>query len=140
MAAERVRTDPDPNGLASMLAELLRQNLERDPGRLTLIETRESSYAIKAHDIGLSITLRVGEGRIEVANGTAPIPADIRIRADAATLLEFSSVPLRFGQPDVFAKAGRDAIGKVLSGRMKVKGMLVHPLKLGRLNRLLSVN
>jgi hypothetical protein len=37
-------------------------------------------------------------------------------------------------------KEGREVTKKLLTGQLKVKGLLMHPLKLARLNKLLSVN
>lgn len=132
-----MRTQEDANGLAAMMAELIRQNLQRDPARVRLLD-KPATYSISAHDIGLAVTLRTGGGRLEVTNGKASPPAEVRVRADAATLLEFSSVPLRLGQPDLFTRPGREAVGKLLRGRMTVKGLARHPGKVARLNRLLS--
>jgi hypothetical protein len=39
----------------------------------------------------------------------------------------------------VFDADGRAAIGRVLRGHVRVSGMLRHPLRLSRFNRLLSV-
>ena len=134
-----VTVEDDANGLAAMLSELIRQNLQRDPARRKLLE-RDGTYTIVAHDIGLTVSLRTGHGRLEVTNGRLEPRAAVRIRADAATLLAFSAVPLRLGQPDVLTREGRSAVGKLFSGRIKVKGLARHPGMLARLNRLLSAN
>jgi hypothetical protein len=50
-----------------------------------------------------------------------------------------SSVPLRWGLPDVRTREGREVNRKLMKGQLKVKGMLAHPGKLARLNKLMSV-
>ena len=64
---------------------------------------------------------------------------DVKVTTDSETLMGLSSVPLKFGLPDVMSKAGREVNRKLLEGKLKVKGLLLHPVKLGRLNKLLSV-
>jgi hypothetical protein len=61
------------------------------------------------------------------------------VESDADTLVGLSSVPLKFGLPDIGTKEGREVNGKLLRRRLRVKGLLLHPGKLARLNKLLSV-
>jgi hypothetical protein len=61
------------------------------------------------------------------------------VETDAETLVGLSSVPLRFGLPDVTTKEGREVNRKLLKRRLRVRGLLVHPGRLARLNKLLSV-
>ena len=53
--------------------------------------------------------------------------------------MALTSVPLRFGLPDATTAEGRAVVLKMLRGELRVKGMVAHPILLGRLNRLLSV-
>jgi hypothetical protein len=73
-----------------------------------------------------------------VANGLRGRP-DLVVRAPSETLIELSSVPLRFGLPDSMTKEGRAVNMKLLRGEIRVKGMFAHLGKLARLNKLLSV-
>jgi hypothetical protein len=50
-----------------------------------------------------------------------------------------SSVPLRFGIPDPTTKEGREVNRKVITRQLRVKGLLRHPRKLARLNKLMAV-
>jgi hypothetical protein len=94
---------------------------------------------ITAPDVGVSITLQIAPGRVGVANGLQGKP-HLLVQSDSDTLIELSSVPLRFGLPDNMTKEGRAVTGSLLKGRIKVKGMTRHLGKLARLNELLSVN
>jgi hypothetical protein len=126
----------EPSGLASMVGGLIDQNLERDPSRLRLL--RSSSATITVPDAGVAITVRTSPGEVEVHDG-ADLDAQLAITADAERLLALTSAPLRFGLPDVFDARGRAVLGDVLSGRVRIRGLLSHPRRLARLSSLLSV-
>jgi hypothetical protein len=130
-------TDADPNGLAEMIGGLIEGNLVAHPERETLL--KPAVIAITAPDAEVSITLQIAPGRVAVSNGVRGKP-DLRVTAPSDTLIELSSVPLRFGLPDNMTKGGREVTGKLMKGKIKVKGIARAPAKLARLNKLLSVN
>lgn len=127
--------DAEPNGLASMLGTLIEQNLARDPGRRRLL--RPAAVALTATDADVAVTLRIGPGGVEVANGADPHP-HLEVRTDSHRLLDLAGVPLRLGLPDVLTVPGREVTRALLTGRLRVRGLLRHPTRLMRLNRLLS--
>jgi hypothetical protein len=61
------------------------------------------------------------------------------IAAEAYDLIELAGAPLRFGFPDAFHPRGRAVIHRIASRRVRVSGMLRHPIRLSRFTRLLSV-
>ena len=126
----------EPSGLASIVGGLIDQNLARDPSRRRLL--RPSSATITVPDAGVAITVRTGPGAVEVRDGVDP-DAQLAITADAERLLALTSAPLRFGLPDVFDARGRAVLGDVLSRRVRIRGLLLHPRQLARLSSLLSV-
>jgi hypothetical protein len=129
--------DEEPNGLASMLGGLIEANLAGHPERETLLAKR-ASYAIEAPDAGVEVSIRLSAGRVQIRNGIAGKP-DVLVRTDSENLIGLSSVPLKFGLPDAMTKEGRAVNRKLFKGELKVKGLLTHPAKLARLNKLLSV-
>ena len=129
--------DAEPNGLAAMIGGLIEANLAQHPGRERLL-ARRSTFAIVATDVDVAVSIRLGSGGVEVRNGVVGRP-DVLIETDSDTLLALSSVPLRLGLPDVMRPEGRAVNRKLLRGELKVKGLVVHPGKLARLNKLLSV-
>jgi hypothetical protein len=137
MAAKVEYTDADPNGLAEMIGGLIEGNLAAHPERQTLL--KPAVIAITAPDAEVSITLQIAPGRVAVSNGVRGKP-DLRVTAPSDTLIELSSVPLRFGLPDNMTKGGREVTGKLMKRKIKVKGIVRAPAKLARLNKLLSVN
>jgi hypothetical protein len=129
--------DPEPNGLASMLGGLIEGNLAAHPERQKLL-ARRATYSIAAPDVDVAISIRLTPGKVTVRNGVVGRP-DVQVITDSETLVGLSSVPLKFGLPDVMTKEGREVNKKLLRGRLKVKGLWLHPGKLARLNKLLSV-
>lgn len=128
--------EQEPSGLASMLGGLIEANLQEDPGRADLL--RPGVVGIVAEDAGVAVTIRLAPGRVTVADGLVGRP-QLLIRTDGETLTELSTVALRLGLPDALSPDGRAVLGKLRSGRLRVRGMLRHPVLLSRLNRLLSI-
>jgi hypothetical protein len=129
--------DAEPNGLAAMLGGIMEGNLASHPERQRLL-TDVSTYGIRAPDVAVAVSIRLAPGKITVRNGIVGNP-DILVQADSETLVGLSSVPLKFGLPDIGTREGREINKKLLRGRLKVKGLFLHPRKLARLNKLLSV-
>ncbi len=130
--------DAEPSGLAEMLADLLEANLagRRDLARLI----RPGVVELRAIDAEVTVTVRTRPGSIEIANGRAGRRADLRIHASSHDLLALSAAPLRLGFPDPFRREGRAVLGGVVGGRVRISGMLRHPVLLSRFARLLSVS
>ena len=126
----------EPSGLASMLAELIRTNLRTDPGRAALL--RPSVVVLDAPDAEVTVFLRIDPEEVRVGDGDVP-DAHLRIRADAERLLDLTTVPLRLGFPDVGRGEGRAVVGDLLARRLRIRGLLRHPLRLARVTQLLSV-
>lgn len=129
--------DAEPNGLADLVGRLIGANLDGDPGRRALL--RPSIVELSASDADMHATIRLTGDAVEVSNGRANPIAHLRVRADAFDLIEFAAAPLLLGLPDVFDAKGRAALARVLRGHVRVSGMLRHPVRLSRFNRLLSV-
>jgi hypothetical protein len=130
-------SDPEPNGLASMLGGLIQGNLAAHPERERFL-SKVSTYGIRAPDVGVEVSIRLAPGKVTLRNGIVGKP-DISVETDSETLVGLSSVPLKFGLPDIGTKEGREVNGKLLRRQLKVKGLALHPAKLARLNKLLSV-
>jgi hypothetical protein len=129
--------DPEPNGLATMLGGLLEGNLSAHPDRVRLL-SRVSTYGIRAPDVGVEVSIRLAPGKVTVRNGIIGKP-EVVVETDAETLVGLSSVPLRFGLPDIATKEGREVNRMLIKGSLKVKGLFLHRGKLARLNKLLTV-
>jgi hypothetical protein len=130
--------DQEPNGLAAMLGGLIEANLNAHPDRERLL-TSPATFAITATDADVSVTIHLGGGAVKVANGVRGHP-HVRVAATSEELISLSSVPLRMGQPDVMTKEGRDVLRKILTGHIKVNGVVSQSGRLRTLNALLSVS
>ena len=126
----------EPSGLASMLAELIEANLATDPDRVALL--RPSVVVLDAPDAEVTVYLRIAPDAVRIGDGDVP-DAHLRIRADAERLLDLTTVPLRFGLPDVGRPEGRAVVGDLLARRLRIRGLLLHPIRLARVTKLLSV-
>jgi hypothetical protein len=128
-------SDEAPSGLAAMLGRLVEQNLARDPARRRLLRPCVVAFTVPDADIGA--TLRISSKGVEVANHADP-RAHLSVTADAERLLALAASPLRFGLPDPFAREGRTVLRAIATREVRVEGMLRHPRRLQRLDRLLS--
>lgn len=126
----------EPSGLASMVADLIEQNLARDPTRTALL--RRSVAVLDAPDADVTVFLRIERGDVRVGDGDVP-DAHVRIRSDSGRLLDLTTAPLRAGLPDPLRPEGRAIVGDLLRRRIRIRGLLWHPLRLVRLTKLLSV-
>jgi hypothetical protein len=126
----------EPSGLASMVADLIEQNLARDPTRTALL--RRSVAVLDAPDADVTVFLRIERDGVRVGDGEVP-DAHLRIRSDSGRLLDLTTVPLRAGLPDPLRPEGRAIVGDLLRRRIRIRGLLRHPLRLVRLTKLLSV-
>lgn len=133
-----VETEPGLEGLGAVLAGLVRGNIERDPARARLLRGRLGRVNVRALDAGVAAGILLGGGRFRVRGTPLPEP-HLDVACDSETLMSLSSVPLRFGLPDVGTPEGRAVVAKMLRGDLRVRGMLLNLPVLMRLQRLLSV-
>ncbi len=128
--------DDEPNGLASLVGDLIEANIARHPDRGDLLQP--AIVGLTATDAGVAVTIMLAPGHVTIANGMNG-NADLHVVTDARSLLGLSATPLRLGLPDLTHPEGRAVVRAVLARRTRVEGMLRHPIALARLNRLLSV-
>jgi hypothetical protein len=129
--------DAEPCGLAQMLGGLIEANLAAHPDREALV-AKPATYSIRARDAGVDISIRFSPSEVTIRNGVVGRP-NVQIETDSDSLIGLSSVPLRFGFPDAMTKEGREVNRKLFRRELKVRGLVRHPGKLARLNKLLSV-
>jgi hypothetical protein len=129
--------DPEPHGLAELLGGLIRQNLERDPGRARLL--RPALVTIEATDADVAVTIRIEPGRVTLAEGWAEHP-HLAVRAASAELMALTAAPLLGGYPHPRHLDGRRALRDVLTGRVRIRGLASHPRRLARFTMLLSAH
>jgi len=98
-----------PNGLSSMLGDLIRSNLEKNPSLRE--DTRGWNFAasISETSSGVSSTLSFRKGEVRVENGTKP-RVSVKISADFETLSRVSTGGMLAG------------LKAILTRRLKRKG------------------
>ncbi len=126
-------------GLAEMLFNLLRQNLEQNPQKVSSFEALDSNVVMVARDIDITITLAFKRGKLKIYDGVVGNP-DLKIIADHDAILELSLINIRMGLPNYFDKTGRNVVKKLLLGELKIEGLLRHPVQLTHLTKIFSVN
>ncbi|MEM6961710.1 MAG: hypothetical protein AAF355_00355 [Myxococcota bacterium] len=127
------------NGLVSMLAELIGQNLADDPARRAVFARLLGRVAIVAEDLDLAVTLQFKLGRLVVHHGICGIP-DITIRTSSEMIVRLSQIEvLTRGIPNPFGPNARDALRAVWRGELRVYGGVRNLPVLWRISRVLSV-
>ena len=126
-------------GLAEMLFNLLRQNLEQNPQKMSSFEALGSNVVMVARDIDITITLIFKRGELKIYDGAVG-DVDLKIIADHDAILDLSLIHIFMGLPNYFDRIGRTILKKVLLGDLKIKGLLRHPIQLTHLTKIFSVN
>ena len=137
----------EANGLAVMLSDLLRQNLDSKPHKMRDLNAITGRIAIVAEDAEVAMTLRFDHGDLTVYDGVVGVP-DVVVRASSDVIIALSNVPLtrRFGLPLPAARdrEGRKTMGEVLkamrTGALDVKGAARNAAMMLHLTRIMSVN
>ena len=129
----------EPSGLAQMVAGLIEANAATDPVRARLLATTRGVAEIEVPDAGVTVGLKFVPGALTVTSSRVQ-GANVRIVTDSDTLLALSSVPLRLGLPDPLSSAGRDVAWKLVTRRLKIRGLPFGITLLRTVNRLLSVS
>lgn len=135
-----VDEDAEDNGLAHMVAELIRQNIEDQPSKADTLRRMRGRVAIVADDAGVAMTLLFDRGSLRVRDGIVGIP-DMTVRADSEQVVAMSQIEFTSaGLPDPRGAHLREVVSASFKGGIQVFGALGNlPLAL-RLTRLMSVS
>src|SRR5262249_4268684 len=127
------------NGLACMLADLLRENLTQRPAKRRDLEALDGRVGIVARDAGVSLTLDFRRGTVVLHDGLLP-RRDLTITTDSEKITSLSLIDIRYGLPVFHDQTGQAVVRDLLGGGTQVQGLVRHPLTLVRLTRLMSIN
>jgi len=144
----RLAAGASENGLATMLANLVRQNLEAKPHKTADFAALRGNVAIVADDADVALTLSFARGgTLTIHDGIAGIP-HVTIRGPADAIMALSNMPLSrwlgLPIPDPRDKEGlataRGVLSAMLAGKLHVYGGAIHlPLVL-RLTRVMTIH
>jgi len=126
-------------GLAVIMADLIRANLEHDPRKWTDFAKLDLRISLEAIDADVSVTLAFHGGTLVIHKGIQGLPA-LGIAASAEALIGLAAVRITAGLPFLFGRDGKALRKALRTGRVKIAGALRRPAQLIRFTRLMSVN
>ena len=138
----------EENGLAHMLRDLVKQNLEEKPHKMEDFQALDGNVSIVADDADVALTMRfVSGGKLTIHDGIVGIP-DVTIRGPSEAVLALSNMPLatRLGLPipdprdREAVKTVRLVMGAMRDGSLHVYGMAFHLPLVMRLTKVMSIN
>lgn len=137
------------NAFATMLADLVRQNLESKPHKkkdfAALARGKGASIALVADDAEVALTLEFRDGNLVLHDGIKGVP-DVAVRGSADSIMALSNVPLTrpLALPIPTDRSSLEVLVEMVRatrrGELKVLGMLGNFGVLSRLTRVMSVN
>jgi len=141
----------DQNGLATMLADLVRQNLEAKPHKTAdffALAGSVARIAIVAVDVDVALTLSFEPGgKLTVHDGIVGIP-DVTVRGPSEAIMALSNLPLatplglpipRRGDHEA-ARAVGTVLRAIRQSKLHTYGLLFHPILVARLTRVMSIH
>jgi hypothetical protein len=137
----------EENGLATMLGNLVRQNLESHPTKQLEFTTLFGIVAVVADDADVAVTLQFSGGELTVHDGIWQIP-DITIRGPSDAIIALSNVPSTTALKLPIPRPGdREALGALRtiwraarSGKLRIYGAFFNAPLMLKVGHVLSVN
>ena len=123
---------------SGILADVLKTNLEQKPHKLKPFKNLCAVVGIEVTDVGRAVSLVFTREKVTIEEGITGKPPVI-ITADSETIMGLNFVNIKWGLPYYFDKPGRAVIKLLISGKLKIKGLLFHPVILTRLTKVMSV-
>ncbi len=125
-------------GLAEMMFNLIRQNLEQNPQKIKGFNSLDAKVMIEARDIQIIIGLEFKQGKLTISKDSSFKP-DLHIITDSATILALCLLKIKFGLPYFFEANGFKVLKKLLARKLVIKGLLSHFAALVKLTKVFSV-
>ena len=131
--------DAEPSAFASMLGGLIEANVLSRRARRKDFDSLAARVGIWVTDIDEGVTLDFARGHLTVHNGLAA-KRDMTIRAEADTVMNLSNLKIGlFGMPVYYDEVGRGVAGKLLTGKLRIEGLLGNLATLNTVTRIFSV-
>jgi hypothetical protein len=134
-----VHKSAEENGMATMLAELMRTNIATSCYKNACFHMLKTTVGLRVPDAEVSATLVFNRGTCVLYDGIDG-STELTIEADSEDLLNLSNINLVAGLPFYLDETGRDILLKSVSGKVKIEGKVFHPVALTLLTIVLSVN
>lgn len=127
-----VTTEGELNGVARLLARVVDEKLE-EPEKKRIFDRLDFVLSVHVTDVGqsASVTFRRGEATVTrgrpVTDSMNKGRADLAVECDNATFIQFTMFRLGWrGIPNVFDDNGRSVLRKVVTGRLRIRGLVRH--------------
>ncbi len=131
--------DNEPSAFASMLGGLIEANVKASEDKQRDFDRLVARVGIWVTDIDEGVTLDFKGGTLVVHNGLRPTRT-ITIRAEADTVMSLSNLKIGlFGLPVYYDEVGRGVALKLLTGKLKIEGLLANVMTLNTVTRIFSV-
>lgn len=121
-----------------IVQELLTGNIEKSEMKYATYKKMHGIAAIDLPDIETAISLNFNRGSLTIEPGVNP-GAAILIRTSSDMVMDLNALNIHWGLPYYFDEAGKKVLGLIFSGKLKIKGLLSHPVLLTRLTIIMSV-
>jgi hypothetical protein len=121
-----------------IVQDLLTGNIEKSEAKYAAYQKMRGIAVIDLPDIEAAISLHFRAGSLMIASGVSP-DAAIVIRTSSDNVMDLNALNIRWGFPYYFDEAGRKVLGLIFSGKIKIRGLLTHPVLLTRLTMIMSV-
>jgi hypothetical protein len=137
--AEVLYADDEPSAFASMLGGLIEANVRSRPEKERDFESLKARVGIWVTDIDEGVTLEFKGGKLVVHNGLKP-RRTLTIRTDADTVMSLSNLKIGLlGLPVYYDEVGRGVALRLLTGKLKIEGLLSNVTTLNTVTRIFSV-
>jgi hypothetical protein len=133
-----IKNNADAVPFSYIISELLESNLKQNPDKLKSFKNLYSIVGIELKDLEAAVTIVFEGGSARIEEGIVGRP-DLVLRTDSDKVIGLNSISIKFGLPYYFDEAGMTVLKQLMSGELKIDGMLAHPIKLTRLTKIMSV-
>ncbi|MDQ2944221.1 MAG: SCP2 sterol-binding domain-containing protein [Candidatus Dormibacteraeota bacterium] len=129
----------EPSAFAEMLGGLIEANVRAHPNKRRDFDSLVARVGIWVTEIEEGVTLVFDAGKLTVYNGLEG-RRTITIRAEAETVMSLSNLKIGLlGLPVYYDDVGRTVALKLVTGKLKIEGLIPNIATLNRVTRILSV-
>jgi hypothetical protein len=132
---------PDANGIAGVVATLLTQNFEAFPTRIELACKLTRPITISGSDIESTCTINCGARDVTIFNDVVGKPS-VTVTATVDQILDLSQLKMKASgllPVGFFTRRGLHVLAAIATGKLRVRGLITHPVTALRVIALLSV-
>ncbi|OFB35848.1 hypothetical protein BA059_27265 [Mycolicibacterium sp. (ex Dasyatis americana)] len=129
------------NGVADIVSMLVGQNLASYPGRVRIAKRIKRPVSVYSTDTDTACTAVFGADGATVQNGIEGQPS-VTVKATVDQILDVSQLKMKAGgllPVGFFTKRGLGVLGAIATGKLVVKGLLIHPVTALRFIALVSI-